>query len=193
MTHAGLTLTFSAAAIFALAVLAIGHRVSINFAAEASVDAAPLTQDWNFPACPDHDDGPVTVTIKYTIAKEDRERFYALMQGVQAAIRRNGAFDCRLDESLDIPGLFRLEFQLSTWADHLRQTNRMTVDDRNVFNDAWDLHAADSTPNRSLLCFQPEMRISKQLWFQRSDVFDDIDFAEAKVFGGDPPGSVMTA
>ena len=146
VTQAGPTLTFSAAAILGVAVLAIGHRVSINFAAEASVDAAPFTQDWNFPACPDHDDGPVTVTIKYTIAKEDREKFYALMQGVQAAIRRNGAFDCRLDESLDDPGLFRLEFQLSTWADHLRQTNRMTVDDRNVFNDAWDLHATDSAP-----------------------------------------------
>jgi len=146
VTQAGPTLTFSAAAILGVAVLAIGHRVSINFAAEASVDAAPFTADWNFPACPDHDDGPVTVTIKYTIAKEDREKFYALMQGVQAAIRRNGAFDCRLDESLDDPGLFRLEFQLSTWADHLRQTNRMTVDDRNVFNDAWDLHATDSAP-----------------------------------------------
>ncbi|MGA7394790.1 MAG: MFS transporter, partial [Terrimicrobiaceae bacterium] len=146
VANAGLNLTFSAAAILALAVLAIGHRISINFAAEASVDAAPLNPDWNFPACPDHDDGPVTVTIKYTIAKQDREKFYALMQGVQAAIRRNGAFDCRLDESLDRPGLFRLEFQLSTWADHLRQTNRMTVDDREVFNDAWDLHAEDSNP-----------------------------------------------
>ena len=139
-------MTFAAAAILALAVLAIGHRISIDFAAEASVDAAPLQSGLEFPGCPDHDDGPVTVTIKYTIAKKDREKFYALMQGVQASIRRNGAFDCRLDESLDHPGQFRLEFQLSTWADHLRQTNRMTVDDQDVFNDAWDLHAADSNP-----------------------------------------------
>jgi MFS family permease len=146
VTHAGLNSTFSAAAILGFAVLAIGHRTSINFAAEASVDAAPLNPEWNFPACPDHDDGPVTVTIKYNIAKADRERFYTLMQGVQAAIRRNGAFDCRLDESLDRPGLFRLEFQVSTWAEHLRQTNRMTVDDRDVFNDAWELHVADSAP-----------------------------------------------
>ena len=146
VVEAGYNLTFSAAAVLALAVLAIGHRVSINFAAEASVDPAPLNNDWEFPACPDHDDGPVTITIKYTIQKEDREKFYALMQGVQAAIRRNGAFDCRLDESLERPGLFRLEFQLSTWAEHLRQTNRMTVDDRNVFNGAWDLHVADSNP-----------------------------------------------
>jgi hypothetical protein len=37
------------------------------------------------------------------------------------------------------------------------------------------------------------MRVSKQLWLRRPDVLDDIDFAEAKIFGGDPPGSVMTA
>ena len=61
-------------------------------------------------------------------------------------MRRNGAFACRLEESLHQPGLFRLEFQLSTWAEHLRQTNRMTVDDREVFNEAWDLHVADSNP-----------------------------------------------
>ena len=36
------------------------------------------------------------------------------------------------------------------------------------------------------------MCVSKQLWFQRADVLDDIDFAEAKIFGGDPPGSVIT-
>ena len=146
VTHGGPSLTFFAAAILALAVLAIGHRASINFAAEASVDAAPFTPEWNFPACPDHDDGPVTITIKYNIAKEDREKFYGLIQGVQAAIRRNGAFDCRLDESLHHPGQFRLQFQLSTWADHLRQTNRMTVDDRDVFNDAWDLQVEGSSP-----------------------------------------------
>jgi Transmembrane secretion effector len=127
-------------------VLALGNRFSINFASEASVDAAPLNPDWNFPACPDHDEGPITITIRYAIAREHRQEFYALMQEIQATMRRNGAFDCRLDESLDHPGQFRLEFQISTWAEHLRQTNRMTVDERQVFNAAWELHAADSSP-----------------------------------------------
>ena len=144
--HAGLDLTFAGAAVLALAVLALGHRFSIDFAVEASVDAAPLNPQYNFPACPDHDDGPITVTINYAIARADRERFYALMQEVQASLRRNGAFDCRLDESLHEPGMFRLEFQVSTWAEHLRQTARMTVDERQVFNTAWDLSAADSAP-----------------------------------------------
>ncbi|MGB8463879.1 MAG: MFS transporter, partial [Terrimicrobiaceae bacterium] len=144
--HAGLDLTFAGAAVLALAVLALGHRFSIDFAVEASVDAAPLNPQYNFPACPDHDDGPITVTITYAIARADRERFYTLMQEVQASLRRNGAFDCRLDESLHEPGMFRLEFQVSTWAEHLRQTARMTVDERQVFNTAWDLSAADSAP-----------------------------------------------
>ena len=42
VTHAGLATTFSSAAIFALAVLAIGHRVSINFAAETRVLCSPI-------------------------------------------------------------------------------------------------------------------------------------------------------
>jgi hypothetical protein len=61
-------------------VLAIGHRFSIDFASEASVDPAPLNQEWNFPACPDHDDGPITISIKYAIPRTDRQEFYALMQ-----------------------------------------------------------------------------------------------------------------
>ena len=143
--HAGLDLTLSAAAVLALAVLALGHQFSIDFATEASVDAAPLDHLHDF-VVPEHEDGPITVTIEYSIASEDRERFRTLMEEVQAACRRNGAFQCRLDESLDQPGLFRLDYMVSTWAEHLRQNMRMTVDETEVFDKAWKLHAADSEP-----------------------------------------------
>ena len=52
VAHAGLDLTFAAAAVVALAVLALGHRFSINFATEASVDAAPLNHAHDFPVVP---------------------------------------------------------------------------------------------------------------------------------------------
>jgi Transmembrane secretion effector len=61
------------------------------------------------------------------------------MEEVQAACRRNGAFQCRLDESLDQPGLFRLDYMVSTWAEHLRQNMRMTVDETQMFDRAWQL------------------------------------------------------
>jgi Transmembrane secretion effector len=146
VAHAGLDLTFAAAAVVALAGLALGLCFSINFATEASVDAAPLNHLRHFPVVPEDDDGPIRITIEYAIASEDREQFRILMQEVQATFRRNGAFQCRLDESLEQPGLFCLEYLVSTWAEHLRQHMRMTVDETRIFKRAWDLHAEDSEP-----------------------------------------------
>ena len=146
VAHAGIDLTFSAAGVVALAVFALGHRFSINFAVDASLDAAPRSPLHDFPDVPGHEEGPVTVTIEYSIADEDRERFRGLMQEVQATCRRNGAFHCRLDESLEHPGKFRLEFMVSTWAEHLRQGLRMTVDEARVFDTVWELHTGDAEP-----------------------------------------------
>ena len=146
VANAGLDLTFAAAAVVAVIVLAIGHRFSINFVTEAHVDEAPLEHALDLAVVPDHDDGPITITIDYLIPSEDRKQFGSLMREVQAACRRNGAFQCSLDENLDQSGLFRLEYHVSTWAEHLRLHLRMTVDETKVYKEAWDLHAGDSEP-----------------------------------------------
>ena len=161
VAHAGLNVTLAAAAAVALVGLAFGHRFSINFAAGASVEAAPLDHSHDLPKVPEADDGPVRITIEYAIAKEHREQFRLLMQEVQATFRRNGAFQCGLDESLDQPGLFHLEYQVSTWAEHLRQNSRMTVDESRVFSMAWNLHSGDSRPIvRHFLSTQRFMQLS---------------------------------
>jgi MFS family permease len=146
VANLGLDFTFAGAAAIALVVLALGYRYSIDFAAEAQIEEAPLEHAHDLAVVPDHDDGPITITIDYQIDSVDREEFRVLMQEVQAACRRNGAFQCRLDESLDQAGLFRLEYLVSTWADHLRQNMRMTVEETSAFNKAWNLHAGDSEP-----------------------------------------------
>jgi MFS family permease len=160
VAHAGINLTLAAAAILALTGLILGYRFSINFATEASVDAAPLDTTHNFPIFPEHEDGPITVMIEYSIAGEDRERFRILMEDVQAAYRRNGAFQCRLDESLDQPGLFRLDYMVSTWAEYLRQNKRMTVDETEVLKKARELHGGKSEPiMRHFLSSQRSMQL----------------------------------
>ena len=146
VAHAGIDLTFAAAAVVALVVLALGHRFSIDFAAEAQVEEAPLDHVLDLAVVPDNDEGPITITTDYLIAREDREQFGILMQEVQAAFRRNGAFHCTLEENLDQLGLFRLEYNVSTWAEHLRLHMRMTVDETKVYKKAWNLHAGDSEP-----------------------------------------------
>ena len=146
LANLGLDITFAAAGAIGLAALAIGHRCSINFAAEARVEEAPLDHAHDLAVVSDPDEGPIAITIDYQIDSEDREEFWVVMQEVQAACRRNGAFQCRLDESLDQPGLFRLQYLVSTWAEHLRQNMRMTVEDTRAFKKSWDLHAGDSEP-----------------------------------------------
>jgi MFS family permease len=144
--HAGLDLTFAASAIVALNGLALGYRFSINFATDAKVDAAPINLGHSFPVVPEHDDGPIRITIEYAVASENRAQFGTLMEEVQATIRRNGAFQCRLDESLDQPGLFQLEYVVSTWAEYLRQNARMTVDETQVYRSVWNLHTGGPQP-----------------------------------------------
>jgi MFS family permease len=146
VANVGLDWTFAGASVLALVVLALGLRFSINFAAEAHVDEAPLEYAHELEVLPGHDEGPITITIDYLIANADREQFRVLMQEVQAAFRRNGAFQCRVDESLDHSGMFRLEYQVSTWAEHLRHRMRMTVDETEVYRKAWNLHTGETEP-----------------------------------------------
>ena len=155
--YVGLDPTFAAAALVALVGLVLGLRFSINFATEARVEAAPLNYLQNLPFVPKYDDGPIRITIEYVIAIEHREQFRILMQEIQATIRRNGAFQCGLDESLDEPGLFHLEYLVSTWAEYLRQGMRMTVDETRVFNRAWELHSGNSKP--IVRCFLSTQRL----------------------------------
>ena len=146
VAHAGADWTFATAAVVALTVLFLGRLFSINFPTDVSLDAAPLNPLHDFPAVPTHDAGPVTVTIEYSIEEDRRDEFRRIMEEVQAICRRNGAFHCRLDESLEHPGKFRLEYMVSTWAEHLRQNLRMTVEETQVHDAAWDLHSGDSDP-----------------------------------------------
>jgi Transmembrane secretion effector len=134
------------AAVVALVVLGVGGLFSINFSVDASLDAAPLNPLHDFPVVPPHDAGPVTITIEYFIANDRRDEFRRLMEEVQATCRRNGAFRCRLDECLEHPGKFRLEYVVSTWAEHLRQNLRMTVEETRVHDAAWALHSGESEP-----------------------------------------------
>ena len=94
---------------------------------------------------PNHDEGPITITIDYLMANEIASSF-ALFMRSRPPLRRNGAFECRVDESLDQSGIFRLEYQVSTWAEHLRLRMRMTVEETEAYKKAWSLHSGGCEP-----------------------------------------------
>lgn len=146
IAHAGADSTFATASAGALIVLILGRFFSINFPEDLSLDAAPRNPLHDFPKVPPQEAGPITVTVEFCIPDDRRDEFQRLMEEVQATYRRNGAFHCRLDECLEHPGKFRLEFVVSTWAEHLRQNLRLTVEERRVLNAAWDLSTGDTEP-----------------------------------------------
>ena len=184
--HGGLDLTFSTAAVVALFGLALGYRFSIDFAKEAKVDAAPLDRRHDFPVRPKDNDGPIRISIEYTVAHENRERFRTLMQEVQATVRRNGAFNCRLDESLEQPGLFFLEYRVSTWVEHLRQNSRMTVDETQAFDGVRSLHQGNSEPACTLLCLQTENPANKWVGIERPNLFEYVKLVKSRCAEDDP-------
>ena len=146
IAHAGGDWTFATACAGALIVLILGRFFSINFPEDLSLEAAPRNPLHVFPKVPPQEAGPITVTVEFCIREDRRDEFQRLMEEVQATYRRNGAFHCRLDECLEQPGKFRLEFVVSTWVEHLRQNLRMTVEERRAVDAAWDLHAGDTPP-----------------------------------------------
>jgi len=137
-------------ALLLTASLALAHPLSINFASSLNLDPAPLKttslmigSSHEFPLTPEPDDGPVTVTRDLVIRPEDREEFLALVKEYRLIFLRNGAFIFRVSENLEHPGTFRTEMFISSWAEHLRQFERMTKAETELVERVWAMHAGD--------------------------------------------------
>lgn len=76
---------------------------------------------------PDHDDGPVLVTVTYQVAAPQLAEFGQLMVEIERHRKRTGAFRWGLYRDLAEPDRFVETFLVSSWAEHLRQHHRTTT------------------------------------------------------------------
>ncbi|GAA2538170.1 MFS transporter [Winogradskya consettensis] len=82
---------------------------------------------------PHLDEGPVLVTNRYRVAKENRDAFVAAMQAVQRSRRRTGASRWGLFRDGEDRAVFVEVYQVPTWEEHLRQHDeRMTGADEDA-------------------------------------------------------------
>ena len=93
---------------------------------------------------PDH--GPVLVTVEYLIDPKRGDDFAEAMEAVRRIRRRDGAIRWGLFEDAAIPGRYIETFVVESWAEHLRQHERMTVSDRELESKAWTFHQAAGPP-----------------------------------------------
>jgi MFS family permease len=113
-----------------------------------SIDLRPSTL-WpeahqNFEAHPD--DGPVLVTIEYRIAPENLAPFRQIMTVVRERRLRDGARRWRLYQDAQDPERLLELFRVESWAEHMRQHERTTVQDRDIEATAQALHLGPGKP-----------------------------------------------
>ncbi len=117
----------------------------------AHSDQADLTpaRPWSDPLVqiePAPEDGPVLVTVEYSIGYADAEQFVEAMEEFGSARRRNGAYRWNLFEDLERPGRYLETFVVDSWAEHLRQHERVTVADLDLERRVKSLHRGPGEP-----------------------------------------------
>ena len=129
-TVAGLPLAHFIAAAGALAIVPLTWRWHLQTG--ANVDLTP-SMHWTAPIVsrePEHDRGPVLVTVEYRIDSVQRTQFLAALDRLGHERRRDGAFRWGVFEDAADPARFVETFLVESWLEHLRQHERVTNADR---------------------------------------------------------------
>ncbi|WP_111396743.1 MFS transporter [Humitalea rosea] len=90
--------------------------------------------------------GRVLEVVRYTILPADRAAFLAAMAECRRVRLRGGAVTWRLYEDVALPERWIELWAVESWTDHLRETARLTPEDRAVLARAASLQIAGSTP-----------------------------------------------
>jgi quinol monooxygenase YgiN len=97
-----------------------------------SVDFTP-SQHWPFPIidkAPQHDQGPVMVTIEYKVDRDKLSEFHRLTGQLQKIRKRDGAYYWDLYQDTAQADHYIECFMVESWLEHLRQHDRVSVSDK---------------------------------------------------------------
>lgn len=95
---------------------------------------------------PGPDDGPILVTIEYRIDPDDAIAFRAAMYHLRETRLRDGAFRCSVFVDLDDAAIYRETFLVGSWAEHLRQHERATMEDQRIEQAVLAFHQGPERP-----------------------------------------------
>jgi len=118
----------------------LSGRESLNLAPSLHWPAPTIALDL------EHDDGPVLVTVEYNIDPINTDDYKKAMEGVRLGRMRDGALHWGLFQDTESPGRFVENFIVESWAEHLRQHDRVTHMDKTIQEKAWSFHVEQSRP-----------------------------------------------
>lgn len=143
---AGVSAALSLAA--AGAVLAIGVTWRRRISGIEDADLSPATY-WPAPTVHEgveQDQGPVLVTVNYSVQPDKRAEFLNAMQLLSKQRKRDGAFFWSVFEDTELPNEFIETFSVESWLEHLRQHERVTGADRELQLQVRELLEPDRLP-----------------------------------------------
>ncbi|MFO1268383.1 MAG: MFS transporter [Rubrivivax sp.] len=143
----GVNATVWAAAGFALAVLLLTRRLTVEGGRD--IDFSPATTprplpEPQVPVAPD--DGPVMVTIEYQVDPARATEFAEVMQRTRRARLRQGALSWGLFRDVAEPGRYIEYFVDETWIEHLRRLERFTAFDAELRELRLSFHTGSEPP-----------------------------------------------
>src|SRR6266704_3140759 len=135
-THSDIPTALVAAA----AMLLVGALASRRFALHglSNLDLRPDPR-WSLPEtiCQlDGDEGPVLVTLEYDVDPDQAEEFLRTVRRLERVRRRDGAIRWSVYRDTEDPNRWLEVFVVESWLEHLRQHERVTADDRALFEAA---------------------------------------------------------
>jgi hypothetical protein len=91
-------------------------------------------------------DGPVVITVEYFVEIENTEAFKRAMAPVSVTRYRDGAISWMLSQGVEDPRRWLEVFIAESWAEHLRQHDRVTKADEGVQAAARAFHVGEKRP-----------------------------------------------
>ena len=153
----GTAFVAAGAALAVATVLLARMRIS----GDERLDLTP-TRHWPRPEVvgePDPESGPVLVELEYRIDPARSAEFIQAARELERIRRRDGAFEWWLLRDATDLALYIETFAVETWAEHLRQHERVSAADRAVEDRVVAFHLGPGRPrSRHLLAAEPTIR-----------------------------------
>lgn len=144
------TLSHALLAASAGIVLALGLVRKVALGQGEAMDLRPAmiweTPVTNHPEEMANDRGPVLITIEYIIDLADEGPFLSALNTLSSERYRDGAFQWGVQQDAADPNRFVEWFLVSSWAEHLRQHDRVTRHDADIQDAVRQFHRGPEAP-----------------------------------------------
>jgi MFS family permease len=124
----------------------LSRRLPLNEVTDLDLTPSHHWQEHQMAVTPQMEDGPVLACIDYEIPSEHQEPFRAAMAKLRQTRLRDGAFRWSLFQDLTTPPHFRESFLVGSWAEHLRQHDRATFEDKRIEESVIAFHQGIDPP-----------------------------------------------